>query len=346
MTLAYSPFTRRTDTKVRRYIESRNVLRLGERVVVGVSAGPDSTALLLVLGRIAARLHIHLAAAHFDHHLRSRKEARADREFAESLCGRLDIELTCGAGDSRARSRGEKESLEEAARNLRYAFLGEAAEMAGASAVVVGHTLDDRAETVLMNLVRGAGTQGIAAMRPRSPWPFGQGPSIARPLLELRREDTLRYCRESGIDPRIDPTNDLPVATRNRVRADLMPILRTFNPRIDEALARFADSIAADADALSAAAASEWESASQRHDQAIRFDRAAFDGLPGAIAARLVQRAARELQGESPSARQTETVLRGVASPPATVSLPGGLVAAIDRSWLTIRRNPEVGSTT
>jgi tRNA(Ile)-lysidine synthase len=342
--LAYSPFTRRTDTKVRRYIEARNVLSRSERVVVGLSGGPDSTALLVVLSRLANRVDVHLTAAHFDHQLRSRAEAAADREFADSLCRELGVDLTCGAGDVKGRTRNKKESQEEAARNLRYAFLGEAAATVGASAIVVGHTLDDRAETVLMNLLRGAGTQGIAAMPPRSPWPFGDGPAIARPLLELRREDTARYCRESGVDPRIDPTNDLPVATRNRVRGELMPLLRTFNPRIEEALARLADSMALDADALSGAATAEWESVGRRQGQAIRFDRAAFTGLPGAIAARLVQRAARELHGESPSARQTESVLGAAVGPPAEVSLPGGLIAVSDRRWLTIRRNPDGGS--
>jgi len=337
--LEYSPFTRRTDTKVRRYIEARGVVRRGERVVVGISGGPDSTAILVLLSRIADKLGAHLAAGHFDHQLRGKKEAAADRAFVEGLCRELGVELTCGVGDVKDRARRKKESLEEAARKMRYAFLGNTARDVDATAVVVGHTLDDRAETVLMHIIRGSGTEGLAAMPARSPWPFGEGPDLVRPILDLRREDTIRYCRESGIDPRIDPTNELPVATRNRVRAELVPLLRTYNPRIDEALARLAESLASDADALSALADLEWERASQCDGGLVRFDREGFAVLPEAIGVRLIRRAARELQGESPSAKQIETVLNAASSPPAQVDLPGGLAVKVDRQWLTIERN-------
>jgi tRNA(Ile)-lysidine synthase len=223
---------------------------------------------------------------------------------------------------------------------MRYSFLGDMARTVDASAVAVGHTLDDRAETVMMHIIRGSGTEGLAAMPARSPWPFGKGPDIVRPLLELRREDTLRYCRESGIEPRIDSTNHLPVTTRNRVRAELMPLLRTYNPRIDEALARLAESLASDAHALSALADLEWERANRCDHGSVKFDRVGFARLPEGIGVRLIQRAARELQGESPSAKQMGAVLTAASAPPAKVDLPGGLLAMVDRRWLIIRRNP------
>jgi tRNA(Ile)-lysidine synthase len=240
--------------RVLRFVRRRCVLTPGERVLVAVSGGQDSMALLLILARLAAELDIQLTVAHFDHMLRSRQEARDDEAAVRDLAVSLDLSFVTGAGDVPARARQRRESVEEAARHLRFDFLGREARRMKAKVVTLGHTRDDRAETVLLHLLRGSGLDGLIGLRPRSAWPLGRGPSLARPLLESSRAETLRYCRQAGLTPREDPTNLLLQATRNRLRHEVVPVLRRLNPRLDEALCRLGEATASAVDYLEAAA--------------------------------------------------------------------------------------------
>jgi tRNA(Ile)-lysidine synthase len=333
-----TPFTKRIGARVRDYIRRRDAFRPGERVVVGLSGGPDSTALLIILSRLPNKLGPDLIPAHFDHMLRSRQEAADDVAFCEALCRSLDVPLVTGRGDVKRRARTSGETIEEAARNLRYRFLGQAARKYSATAVTVGHTLDDRAETVMLNIVRGAGLDGLAAMSPRSLWPFGSGPEIARPLLELSRKDTERYCRESGIEPRLDPTNDLPIATRNRMRQELMPVLRSFNPRSAEALARLAEAATADVSFIDGFADSAWREVASRDGTAVVLDRNLRQLAP-VIVTRVLRRAFHKVAGESEiDAEHLRRLVVALEKPRAQLSLPGGLVAIVNPTHLRIRR--------
>jgi tRNA(Ile)-lysidine synthase len=336
--LTSTRFTRSLEKRVLRYVNARRILSAGERVVVAVSGGPDSTTLLLILSHLATDIGVTLVAAHFDHMIRSRAEARADADFVRALCDEAGVDLRSGRADVRARAKKRKESLEEAARIERYQFLVAEAARADASAVGVGHTLDDRAETVLLHILRGAGLDGLAAMPPRSAWPLGDGPDVARPLLELRREDTVRYCRESGVEPRNDPTNDLPIATRNRVRHELLPVMRSFNPRIEEALVRLAEAAATDAEALERAADQAWETLAEPGVGEVRFDPAALGALPQAITARLLQRATDILSpGSSAEAGHIAGITAGLGKPRLRLSLPGDLQGVTRGRRLIIR---------
>jgi tRNA(Ile)-lysidine synthase len=330
-----TPFTRRTDASIRKLIDRRTILRPKECILAAISGGPDSTALLLALTRLRDKLGLELTAAHFNHKLRTPEEADGDAAFCESLCKSLNVPLTTGAGDVKRRVRTRGETVEEAARNLRYAFLGRAARERKASAIATGHTLDDRAETILLNIIRGAGLDGIAAMPPRSSWPFGKGPDIARPLLELSREDTARYCRESGIEPRRDPTNDLPIATRNRLRSEVVPLLRTFNPRISQALARLSDAAAGDAEFIDAFAESTYRAAASRDGETISVDRN-VTALPDAIVRRLLRRAYRELAGEELDATHLDDVEQLLRNGRGLVGLPKDLQAIANMDTLRI----------
>jgi tRNA(Ile)-lysidine synthase len=337
--LSASPFTRRIDRSVADYVRRRDCLEPGETVIAAVSGGPDSTALLLILSRIAEELQFEIGAGHFDHQLRSRSEAEGDRRFVAALCKALRVPLATGQGDASARAKRQQESIEDAARKLRYHFLGEEAREAEATAVVTGHTLDDRAETVLLHALRGSGLSGLAAMPPRSSWPFGGGPAIARPIVELRREETERYCRESGVEARRDPTNDLPIALRNRVRNELMPSLREFNPRVAEALARLADAAATDEDFIDRVAKRDWSALASATRERVVFPREAFAGFHPAIQARLVMRAAERVGGEaSPAASHLSNIVAALEKQTSRVSLPGGLVCSIGRQRITISR--------
>jgi tRNA(Ile)-lysidine synthase len=151
--------------------------------------------------------------------------------------------LLTGSGDVRRLAKAEKLSLEEAARQARYEFLARVAPEAGVSSVATGHTASDQAETVLIHVLRGAGLQGLSGMASVSPWPLpGQEDlTLVRPLLCLSRADTVAYCRASGLAPVADESNDSDAFLRNRVRDDLLPKLREYNPRVEDALVRLAD---------------------------------------------------------------------------------------------------------
>ena len=334
---AESPFTRRLDRRVLRYVRKHDVLRAGERVVVAVSGGPDSTALLLLLSRLRGELEIELAVAHFDHMLRDPSKTAADAEFVRALAGALSLPFSAGRGHVRLRARRSKQSIEEAARHMRYAFLARQARPFRAGVVAIGHTRDDRAETVLLHLMRGSGLDGLVGLRPRSSWPFGRGPAVARPLLEVSRAETERYCLESGVEPRHDPTNELLVATRNRIRHEFMPALRRFNPRLEEALARLGDAVADDIAQLDAAADEAWRSLARRQRSAVSFATDGLAALPRSIAARLLRRAARHLLGPTADLESVhiEGVLDCLPRRRASLSLPG-LTAKIEGGELRV----------
>ena len=159
------------------------------------------------------------------------------------LAALVGVPLVCGGSDVRGLARRDHLSLEDAARRVRYAFLADAALGCGANVVATGHTSDDQAETVLLHLLRGAGLDGLGGMSPRAAWPFSGGQSLflVRPLLALSRSDAAAYCAAAGIHAVDDPSNHSLRFGRNRVRHELLPKMREFNPRVSAALVRVAD---------------------------------------------------------------------------------------------------------
>jgi tRNA(Ile)-lysidine synthase len=284
--------------------------------------------------------------AHFDHRLRSRGEARADEEAVRELAQALGLPFVTGSGDARARSARRHESMEEAARNLRFAFLAREAKRMNAGVVVLGHTRDDRAETVLMHVLRGSGLDGLIGLRPRSEWPFGRGPALARPLLAMTRAETGRYCREAGLSPREDPTNLLLEATRNRLRHDVLPSLRRMNPRLDEALCRLGDAAAAAVAHLDADAEVAWQTLTTAGRPAVAFPRPGFEWLSPAVRARLLRRAVRHLAGPAADveAVHVDALEDALGKRRAAVALPFGLIARVSQREVRISGGGEEGS--
>jgi tRNA(Ile)-lysidine synthase len=323
-------FTRGIETRVLRYIQRHHIFNSGERALVAASGGQDSLALVLILAHLAEELEIELAVAHFDHRLRSLEEARDDEASVRDVASSLRLTFATGSGDVRARARRRRESPEEAARNLRFAFLRREARRLKARVVALGHTRNDRAETVLLHVLRGSGLDGLIGLRPRSSWPFGRGPVLARPLLQVTRAETLRYCREMGSAPREDSTNLLRDATRNRLRHDVLPDLRQFNPRLDEALCRLGEAAADAVNDLEVATDGRWRALASLEDEAVVFPRRDFASLTPAIRARLVQRAVRHLAGPQAllEAIHIAAVEDALAKRRGRVSLPEGLTAS------------------
>ena len=213
---------------VRDYIRAHNILQPGP-LVVAVSGGADSTALLLLLADLADEFGLVLHVAHFDHRTRP-KQSALDADFVAKLANRVGAPVRLGRA-------AKPTTSEDDARRARYEFLRRAAAEIGATAIATGHTRDDQAETVLLHLTRGAGIAGLAGMRPLRD-------GIARPLLAIGRKDTFAACRAARVRPRVDPTNRSLKYARNRVRLKVIPELVKLNPRAIEAIARLADAAA------------------------------------------------------------------------------------------------------
>ena len=216
----------------------------GAEVVVAVSGGADSVALLHLLARLRTAWSLRLVVAHLDHGLRS--GSAGDASFVADLASSWDLALESATLPQGALA--QEGNLEAAARRARYRFLGQAAarlQRPGRPVyIAVAHNANDQAETVLMNLIRGSGLSGLAAMRRARPLDAGQGqfPGIllVRPLLGIGRPDILCYLEAHGVPWREDPTNRDLALVRNRVRHEFLPLLREINPRVVESLCRTA----------------------------------------------------------------------------------------------------------
>jgi tRNA(Ile)-lysidine synthase len=232
--------------RVRRTIEAHAMLAPGGRVLVALSGGADSVALLHLLLELHAAGDLVVAgAAHFNHALR--QAADDDEAFCRDLAASLGVPFEAGRADIRALARAERRSLEDTARRARYAFLETAARRLRAEAIAVGHTRDDQAETFLLRLLRGAGPRGLAGIRPKS----GR---VIRPLIEIARDELRAYVAQQQLAFREDESNaDLSIP-RNRIRRALLPVLSQFSPGVIDVLAREADIAREDEDFLSRAA--------------------------------------------------------------------------------------------
>ena len=214
-------------------------LRARAGVVCAFSGGPDSTALLLELKRLRDAGSIGpLYAAHFEHGIRG-EESREDLAFCRKLCLELGVPLFSESGDVPACAAQDGLSLETAARKLRYGFLRRLKAALGADCIALGHHRDDQAETVLLHLIRGSGVRGLTGMAYRSG-------DLIRPLLGAGRGDILSYLGERGQSYRLDSTNLLPDASRNRLRQQAMSALTAINPQASAHIAAFADRLRAE----------------------------------------------------------------------------------------------------
>jgi tRNA(Ile)-lysidine synthase len=218
-------------------------LKPGLRLAVGLSGGADSVALLRVLAARALDLGLGLSAAHLHHGLRG-EEADRDREFCADLAASLGLGFHTHQVDVGAEAEEHRESIEEAARRLRYAWFRQLMA-SGLDAVATAHTLDDQAETVLGKFLRGAWTEGLSGIHPVVNFPEGR---ILRPLLSVSRSEIELYLAAIGQQWREDSSNRDPAYTRNRLRHQLLPELEQWNPQIREHLAQMAE-LARDEDA-------------------------------------------------------------------------------------------------
>ena len=232
---------RRVHRAVRAFFREHAALADAGRALVGISGGPDSVCLLDAVAALQDETGVEARAAHLDHGLRG-EESRADAAYVAGLCERLGVGLDIECVDVAALAKESRRSLEEAGRLARYDFFARVVHRRGAGAVLVAHTADDQAETVLLHLTRGAGLAGLGGMRPLTSWGSPEGTvRVGRPLLGLTRADTEAYCAARELRPRLDSSNDSLDFARNRIRHDVMPVLREINAGAGENAARSAE---------------------------------------------------------------------------------------------------------
>lgn len=279
--------------RVCRAILEQHLIDAGERVLTAVSGGPDSVALLHLLHALSPRLGIEqLSVAHFNHRLRG-PAADGDAAFVAGLCRDLGLDCQVGTEDVAAYRERAGISLEMAARECRQRFLLAAAATLGAQKIALGHTANDQAEEVLLRLLRGTAPGGLSGMRPAT------AEGLVRPLLTLERSEILQYLAEQGLPYRIDASNLEPCCERNRLRLQVLPLLREhFNPRLVQTLCRHAE-LAREEEAW-------WEHAldprwrrlvrSEQNDR-IMLRRRSLVAAPAPIGRRLLKRALMRLCG-------------------------------------------------
>jgi tRNA(Ile)-lysidine synthase len=223
-------------------------------ILVGVSGGPDSIALLHILHQFGFPLIV----AHFNHMIRT--EADQEAEGVKQITFGLKLSYLMGKEDVRGFAEQNSISMEEAARQLRYKFLFEKANEMGVQAVAVGHTADDQVETVLMHFIRGSGLEGLAGMCFRMlPNAWSETIPLIRPLLSTWRKEILRYVDDQHLQVFYDRSNQDSTYFRNRIRHELIPLLETYNPQIKKIIWRTAQALRADNDELSTMVESEWQ---------------------------------------------------------------------------------------
>ena len=218
----------------------------GATIVVAVSGGADSTALLLAIEELKTynKLYNTICVAHLDHRLR--KSSTNDAKWVAALATKLSFQSVIGRSKVAEDARAKSDNLEQAAREARYAFLERTAKKLSASYVLTGHTMDDQAETVLMRLMRGSAGAGLGGMESTRPLVKNSSIKLARPLLWARRAETEVYCRIRKIDFLSDEMNDDQRFVRVKVRKQLLPLMQSFNNRIVEALSRTASQLRED----------------------------------------------------------------------------------------------------
>lgn len=253
----------------------RALLPAGSRVLCAVSGGADSMCLLDFLLR---QDDLQVCAAHFEHGLRG-KEAFRDAAFVTDWCEKRGVPCIVEHGDTAAYAREKGLGMEEAARELRYAFLERAADRLHCDWIVTAHNADDNAETVLLNLCRGAGTAGLCGIPPRR----GR---ILRPLLGCTRAEILAYLAENGVDHVEDSSNQSDAFSRNRLRHQVLPVLRELNPRFSQSVGRTAALLRRDEAYLENLA----DAFLEEHFDGESLPLDALRALPAAVSSRVIRR--------------------------------------------------------
>lgn len=276
-------------TRFKKYISEQDLIREGERVVLAVSGGVDSMVLLDLVCRLAKSWSLDVAMAHLNYGLRGRDSMR-DEDLVRTAAKEHGLYL-----EVMHRHPPSGPNVQDAAREIRYDFLKRVATKREAAVIATAHHRDDQAETVLLHLLRGSGLKGLAGISPRAT--LGQT-RLIRPLLRFSRAEIESYAKRQGVSFREDATNASTIYTRNAVRHRLIPLLREFNPRIEEHLVKMASRLSEDDEALTILTQASF--AQVLHglgDHALYLDRRSYIQLPAALRRRVLRMAFEKVSG-------------------------------------------------
>jgi tRNA(Ile)-lysidine synthase len=287
------------------YARREELFAPGDRVLVAVSGGPDSVALLHLLHRLKGELEVELGVAHFDHRLRGR-QSREDAAFVADLAQGLGLPFHPGAGEVKALAQAEKISLQMAGRKLRHSFFQALRRSHAYTKIALGHTADDQVELFFLRLLRGAGPEGLQGMRPATPG------GLVRPLLGVAKDTILAWLRREALAYREDPSNRSRNYLRNRIRLDLLPALTSrYNPRLREAICRTQALLEEDERLLSREAQKHWRAVGRELAPGFfSLDLPGLLALDPAFQKRLIRLTLAKLLGEwELSSARTESLL-------------------------------------
>ncbi|NTW05641.1 MAG: tRNA lysidine(34) synthetase TilS, partial [Peptococcaceae bacterium] len=297
----------------------------GDQVLVGVSGGPDSVALLHILTRLKDKMGLGIYPAHLDHMFRG-KESQEDALFVANLCKDFKLPLIQDQIDVPAYLIENNVSSQQGAREVRYGFYRDATLMVGANKVALGHHAGDQAETVLLNLIRGAGLKGLKGIPPVRD-------NIVRPLLEISKEEILDYCKEWNLPSRIDSSNLKTVYFRNKIRLELMPLLQEqYNSGIVDSLIRLSEIVRDEDEYLEILTKNALkEVIHSRGEERVVIGLDKFNRLPCAIRRRLLILICKSIAGENRalSYLNVQSILEAITEKKnrGKVQLPGGIFA-------------------
>ena len=224
-------------------IKKYNLIEKNDKIICGISGGPDSICMLDVLRKIKQKLDFEIIVCHVNHMIR--EESTDDEKYVENYCKKNQIKYYVKRIDVKKYANNKKQGTEEAGRNVRYEFFEEILNKEKANKIAIAHNKNDKIETIIMNVIRGSGISGLRGIEPK------RNNKYIRPLIETKRQDIEKYCEENNLEPRIDKTNFINDCTRNKIRNVAIPyIMQEFNPNIIETIDRLSIVISEEDDYL------------------------------------------------------------------------------------------------
>lgn len=279
--------------KVLSTINKYNLIKSGDKIVIGISGGPDSVCLLHILNRLKEKLDIEIYAAHLNHQIRG-IEAQKDALYVSNICDEMGITYFLKSIDVPKYCKDNSLSIEEGARKLRYEMFDEIKEKTKSNKIAIGHNLNDQAETVLMRIMRGTGLQGLRGIE------YTRKNGVIRPLLDIERKDIEKYCEVHNLNPRIDESNLQNIYTRNKIRLELIPyMMDNFNTNLIESIVRMSNNLRSDSEYIEIESESKFKDICKVTSDVVNIRVNDFIKLHNAIKVRILRKGIKHILGDT-----------------------------------------------